>query len=97
MEGGIRAPFIVRWPGKVPRGRISNEIVYIVDLYTTLAHIGGAEVPEDRPIDGVDQSNFFLGKQENSDRDGFPAFVADRLTAVKWRNWKMHLILQGQM
>ena len=41
--------------------------------------------------------DFFLGKQEISNRDGFPAYVADRLTAVKWRNWKMHLIKQDSM
>jgi hypothetical protein len=68
-----------------------------VDLFTTLAHVGGAEVPKDRPIDGVDQLDFFLGKKEGSNREGFPAYVADRLTAVKWRNWKMHLIEQVNM
>ena len=52
----------------------------------------GAEVPKDRPIDGVDELDFFLGEQENSNREGFLAYVADRLSAVKWRNWKMHLI-----
>jgi hypothetical protein len=41
--------------------------------------------------------DFFLGKQENSNREGFPAYVADRLSAVKWRNWKMHLIWQEKM
>jgi arylsulfatase A-like enzyme len=97
MEGSIRVPFIIRWPGKVPAGRISNEIVHIVDLFTTLARVGGAEAPKDRPIDGVDQCDFFLGKQENSNREGFPAYVADRLSAVKWRNWKVHLILQENM
>jgi arylsulfatase A-like enzyme len=97
MEGGIRAPFIIRWPGKVPVGRVSNDIVHIVDIFTTLARVSGAEVPKNRPIDGVDQLDFFLGKQENSNREGFPAFVADRLTAVKWRNWKMHLIWQPNM
>jgi arylsulfatase A-like enzyme len=97
MEASLRAPFIVRWPGKVPAGRVSNEIVHIVDLYTTLAHVGGAEVPKDRPIDGVDQLDFFLGQKETSNREGFPAYVADRLTAVKWRNWKMHLIKQDTM
>ena len=45
MEGSLRTPFIIRWPGKVPAGRVSNEIVHIVDLFTTLAHVGGAEVP----------------------------------------------------
>lgn len=81
----------------MPGGRVNNEIVHIVDLFTTLAHVGGAEVPRDRPIDGVDQMDFFFGKQENSNRDGFPAYVVDRLTAVKWHNWKMHLIEQVNM
>lgn len=97
MEASLRAPFIIRWPGKVPAGRVSNEIVHIVDMYPTLARVGGAKVPDDRPIDGVDQLDFFLGKQENSNREGFPAYVADRLYAVKWRNWKMHLIWQVNM
>jgi arylsulfatase len=97
MEASLRAPFIIRWPGKVPAGSVNNEIVHIVDMYTTLAHVGGAEVPKDRAIDGVDQLDFFFGKQENSNREGFPAYVADRLTAVKWRNWKMHLIKQDNM
>ena len=94
MEASLRTPFVIRWPGKVPAGHISNEIVHIVDLYTTLARVAGAEVPKDRPIDGVDQLAFFLGKQENSNREGFPAYVADRLSAVKWHNWKMHLVWQ---
>jgi arylsulfatase A-like enzyme len=94
MEASLRAPFIIRWPGKVPAGRVNNEIVHIVDLFTTLAHVGGAETPKDRPIDGVDQMDFFFGKQENSNREGFVAYVSDRLHAVKWRNWKMHLVWQ---
>jgi arylsulfatase len=97
MEASLRAPFIIRWPGKVPAGSVNNEIVHIVDMYTTLAHLCGAEVPKDRAIDGVDQLDFFLGKQKSSNREGFPAYVADRLTAVKWRDWKMHLIKQDNM
>ena len=97
MEASLRAPFIIRWPDKVPAGAVSNEIVHIVDLYPTLASVGGAEVPEDRPIDGVDQLDFFLGKHEHSNREGFPAYVADRLSAVKWRNWKVHFIWQVNM
>jgi arylsulfatase A-like enzyme len=94
MEGSLRVPFIIRWPGKVQAGSVNNEIVHIVDMFTTLASAGGAKVPEDRPIDGVDQSDFFVGKQESSNREGFVVYVADRLSAVKWRNWKMHLIRQ---
>jgi arylsulfatase len=88
MEGSLRTPFIIRWPGKVPAGRVSNEIVHEVDTYTTFARITGAAIPNDRVIDGVDQSEFFFGKT-SSNRDGFPVFVADRMEAVKWKNYKM--------
>jgi arylsulfatase A-like enzyme len=89
MEGSLRTPFIIRWPGRIPAGRVSNEIVHEVDTFTTFARIAGAQVPKDRAIDGVDQSDFLLGKSEHSARDGFPVFVADRLEAVKWKNWKI--------
>jgi len=89
MEGSLRAPFIIRWPGRVPAGRVSNEIVHAVDTFSTLAATAGAPVPRDRPIDGVDQSEFLLGNSEKSARDGFPVFVADRLEAVKWRDYKI--------
>jgi arylsulfatase A-like enzyme len=89
MEGSLRVPFIIRWPGHVPAGRVSNEIVHEVDTFATLASLGGGAIPTDRPIDGVDQTDFLLGKSEKSNREGFPVFVADRLEAVKWRNWKI--------
>jgi arylsulfatase len=89
MEGSLRTPFIIRWPGRVPAGRVSNEIVHEVDTFTTFAKIAGAAVPQDRAIDGVDQSDFLLGRTERSAREGFPVFVADRMEAIKWKNWKM--------
>ena len=89
MEGSLRVPFIIRWPVPVPAGRVSNEIVHEVDIFPTLADMAGAEVPKDRAIDGVDETDFLLGKTEKSNREGFPVFVADRLEAVKWRNWKV--------
>jgi arylsulfatase len=96
-EGGIRVPFMIRWPGKVPAGRVSDEIVHAVDLFPTLASIAGADVPKDRPIDGVDQSGFFLGKTDKSARESVLVFCADRLQAVKWRNFKVHFYQQETM
>jgi N-sulphoglucosamine sulphohydrolase, C-terminal len=84
MEGSLRVPFIIRWPGRIAAGRVSNELVHEADTFTTLATIAGASVPQDRPIDGVDQTDFLLGKSDKSNREGFPVFVADRLEAVKW-------------
>ena len=96
MEGALRVPFILRWPGRVPAARVSNEIVHVVDLYTTIARIAGATLPTDRPIDGVDQSNFFFGNSEKSAREGFVYYIKDELRAAKWREWKMHMVWETE-
>ncbi|AMO25503.1 arylsulfatase [Ramlibacter tataouinensis] len=96
-EGGIRVPFMIRWPGRVPAARVSDEIVHGVDLFTTLAGFAHAKVPHDRPIDGVDQAGFFLGKTDKSAREGILIWVDNRLQAVKWRNYKVHFYQQDTM
>lgn len=96
MEGGLRAPFMIRWPGRIAAGRVSNEIVHVTDLYATLARVAGARLPGDRPIDGVDQLEFFLGKRKKSAREGFVYYIKQELRAVKWRNWKMHLVWEKE-
>ena len=88
-EGSLRVPFIMRWPGKVPAGLVSNEIVHQFDLFTTIAKITGGKVPADRIIDGADQSQFLMGKTEKSARESFVIYVGDKVFGVKWRNWKM--------
>jgi arylsulfatase len=90
LEGSVRTSFMIRWPGKIKAGRVSNEIVHITDLMPTLASVAGYEVPRDRIVDGIDQLDFFLGKQENSNREGFPIYVGDEIFAYKWRSWKVH-------
>jgi len=97
LEGGIRVPFMIRWPGKVPVGKVSNEIVHGVDLFATLAAFADAWVPDDRPMDSIDVSDFLLGKDDVSPREGFPIWGSDTLLAVKWRNWKMHFYKQDTM
>jgi arylsulfatase A-like enzyme len=91
-EGSMRAPFIIRWPGKIPAGSVSNEIIHVVDLLPTLGKIADYEVPDDRIIDGVDQLAFFTGKQKKSNREGFIIYNNDDVYGYKWRNWKMHLV-----
>lgn len=89
LEGSLRVPFIMRWPGHVPAGVVSNEIVHEIDLYSTFANIAGGTIPDDRVIDSIDQSDFLLGKEEKSNRDGFIVYVGNDLFGIKWRNWKM--------
>ena len=94
LEGGLRVPFIARWPGRIPAGSRNNEIVHLVDIFPTLASFTGASVPSDRPIDGIDITDFFTGKRLGSGREGFPSFVDNELYAVKWHDWKVHFIWQ---
>ncbi|MBN9088038.1 MAG: arylsulfatase [Reyranella sp.] len=94
MEGSLRTPCLVRYPGRVPAGRQSNDVVHITDMFPTLLQWAGATVPADRVIDGVDQRTFLEGRQEHSARDGFPYWMGETMYGVKWRNFKMVMYLQ---
>jgi len=93
MEGGIRTPCVIRWPGRIPAGQTSNEIVHQLDLFPTLAAAVGAPeiMPTDRAIDGVNQLPFLEGKQAHSNRETAIYWNwRGQLDAVKWRDWKFH-------
>lgn len=62
-EGGIRMPFIVRWPGRVAAGRMDGtSILHATDLFPTLCAIADAPLPKEIAFDGQDCSPAFLGK-----------------------------------
>ena len=88
-EGSIRTPGMIKWPGKIPV-RKSNGMVSIHDFFPTLAKIIGAEVPQDRPIDGHDQSDFFFGKQQDSNREGLLTFLGEEIIGVRWRQYRFY-------
>ena len=90
FEGALRVPFAIRWPGKIKAGVTSDEIVHAMDLFPTLAKIAGGGIPNDRVIDGIDMSDFFMGKTEKSGREGFIVYMGKDVFGVKWRNWKLH-------
>jgi arylsulfatase len=97
MEGGIRTPCLIRWPGRIPAGRVSNEIVHQVDILPTLAAAIGADiVPTDRAIDGVNQLPFLEGKQAKSNRDSVIFFTGTQVRAVKYHDWKLHYAFQPE-
>jgi len=94
MEGSLRTPCLVRYPGRVPPGIQSNEIVHITDMFTTLLRWAGTDAPGDRVIDGVDQRAFLEGKQKNSAREGFPYWMGETMYGVKWRDFKLAFHMQ---
>ncbi len=97
MEGSLRTPCLVRWPGHVASGRQSNEIMHVTDWFTTLLSMADIPVPTDRVIDGIDQSTFLSGAQEHSNRDGFIYWNGPRMYGVKWQHFKFPMIEQKYM
>ena len=79
---------MIRWPGKVPAGVVTDEMLAASDWLPTLAGMADASdlVPKDRPIDGIDASVFMLGKNTTTGRDTFMFFGPDgELMSVKWK------------
>lgn len=89
-DGGLRVPFIIRAPGRVPAGTSSDLVCANLDLLPTIAKITGAKVPDDRVIDGVDISKIFHGTQTKLDRPFF-FYQHQALRAVRQGDWKLHL------
>jgi arylsulfatase A-like enzyme len=75
-EGSIRTAAIIRWSGHITP-RSSYAMFSIMDFFPTFAHLAGGKVPNDRPIDGVDQTDLLLGTSE-AGGTGFPADVRRR-------------------
>lgn len=89
-EGGLRVPFIIRAPGKVPAGTTSDLVTAMIDILPSIAKITGAKVPADRVIDGLDISDIFHGDQTDLDRPFF-FYQHQALRAVRMGDWKLHL------
>jgi len=85
-EGGCRVPCIIRWPGHVPAGETSDAIFATLDLLPTFANIAGYKQPDDRKIDGVDQTDLLLGKSEAGARDDF--YYVNAVRKGKWKYLK---------
>lgn len=90
-DGGQRVPFIIRWPGQVPAGAISNKLACAIDLLPTFASITGGQLSENT-IDGVDISPLLRNTQAKSPRESvLYYFNKNRLNAVRKGNWKLVL------
>ncbi len=66
-EGGHRVPLIVRWPGRIPPGRVSKQLINTTDLFATIASIVGYDLPDDVAVDSYDMLPAMIGTQDESE------------------------------
>jgi arylsulfatase A-like enzyme len=90
-EGGQRVPCIVRWPGRVPAGRVCGELLTAMDFMPTLARLAGTTAPQDRRIDGKDITPLLVGEAgARSPHAAFYYYRLNDLEAVRQGKWKLH-------
>ena len=90
-EGGLRVCTLAWWPGSIPKGSTSDEVMTVMDLLPTFASLAGGKVPGDRVIDGKDISPLLLGKEgAKSPHEAFYYFSQNHLKAVRCGDWKLH-------
>lgn len=89
-EGGVREPFIARFPGRIPAGATAGGIASAMDLMPTFARLAGASVPAST-VDGIDIWEMLTGEKAYLDRDPLLFFDRWDIQCVRWGPWKLHL------
>ncbi|MCB9080563.1 MAG: sulfatase [Lewinellaceae bacterium] len=88
-EGGHRVPCIMRWPGHIPAGVVTNALASTIDVFPTVASLCAAELPTNR-IDGIDLSRLIQGDLEAQPRRYFAYYYRrNSLEAVRRDHWKL--------
>ena len=94
LEGGVRVPAQAWWPGVIESNQIVGDIISITDIYTTFARLGGASkhIPNDRIIDGIDQTALLLNGDTHGRRDYVFIYSGPILGATVKRHYKQHWV-----
>lgn len=90
LEGGMRVPCLMRWPGRIPAGTVCDEVAATIDLLPTLAGLAGAAVPTDRVIDGRDIWPLMADVAgSHSPHEHYFFYKGQRLESVRSGSWKL--------
>lgn len=89
-EGGMRMPFIARYPGAIPGGQTCNGLATMMDILPTLAALTGAAKPAN-PLDGVDIWPLLTGQQSELSREAFLYFNNIFPQCARLGPWKLHV------
>ncbi len=88
-EGGVRVPFIARWPGRIPKGAVCTRMAATIDILPTIAAITGSPLPKNK-IDGVNILPLVEGDQNANPRDHYFFYYGSALESVRQGPWKLH-------
>jgi arylsulfatase A len=90
-EGGIRVPAIVRWPGRIPAGRVTPQVGITMDLTASILAAAGVSVPEEAKLDGMNLFPVLEGKVPVAERTLFWRSVTPTraMRAVRQGPWKL--------
>jgi arylsulfatase A len=92
FEGGVRVPFVARWPGRIPKGTVGTLPAMTIDLLPTLAGLAGAPLPRDRIIDGRDMWPVLADARDaRAPHDALYFYWGTELHAIRSGRWKLHL------
>jgi arylsulfatase len=89
-EGGVREPFIARWTGRIPAGRVSDALASMMDIFPTVTKLCGGTMPA-KPLDGIDIWPLLHGDQKQIERPPLLYFDNWDLQCARWMNWKLHI------
>ena len=89
FEGGLRVPYVARWPAKLPAGVTYEEPVHHFDMFATAAAAAEAELPTDRVMDGVDLTPFVTGEKNTEAPHDYLFFRSGAAQAVRDDRWKL--------
>ncbi|SCH52763.1 Arylsulfatase [uncultured Ruminococcus sp.] len=91
FEGGERVNCIMKWPEIIKRGRVSNEIVSMMDIFPTFAEIVGVSIDDGIKRDGISVLDLLIDEKQHSKRNTFFYYAANELQAVRKGDYKLHL------
>jgi arylsulfatase len=89
-EGGVREPFLARWPGRIAPGQVRHEVASTLDIFPTVARLAGAAPPAGTVLDGADLGPLLFEGKPLPARDHF-YYHAGELRAMRRGPWKLHL------
>lgn len=90
-EGGVREPFIARYPGRIPAGTICTGVASTLDILPTVARLCDAKLPA-RPLDGIDVWPLLSGARATVEREALLYFDDWNVQCARWGRWKLHLM-----